>query len=212
MFGELVMPHTFIREERGSNIDVITGIRGLPRSLHTNVRLIHWNTSPSRSSFNHDLWSSFHFIRRCIIYLVDKNQFHETMSSLRRRESLTIPIHSSIIMPLDSILSQRNPVHTLTHYFKIQFNIILPYTPRSPKLRAIFLWGFQLKFCINFTYTPCILHSFHFTLLHHNIIWWRVQIMEILPTDISPHFCYFLSVRSIFSSVLRSQFQSMFFP
>jgi hypothetical protein len=37
-------------------------------------------------------------------------------------------------LPLLLILSQRNPVHASTSYFfKINFNIILPFTPRSSK-------------------------------------------------------------------------------
>jgi hypothetical protein len=99
--------------------------------------------------------------------------------------------------PLDSILSQYDLVHILTRYFKILFNIIFPPTPRPPKLWASFLWGFQQKFSINFTYTLCLLLSFHLTLIHPNNIWWRLQLMKLLPTDISPHMLfYILSVRS----------------
>jgi len=54
---------------------------------------------------------------------------------------------------LDSILSQLNPVHTLTPYsFKIHFNIILPSMSRSPNQVS------QLKFSINFLSPPCLLH------------------------------------------------------
>jgi hypothetical protein len=34
---------------------------------------------------------------------------------------------------MDHILSQLNPVPTVTSYFKIHFNIILPSMPKSPK-------------------------------------------------------------------------------
>jgi hypothetical protein len=61
--------------------------------------------------------------------------------------------------PLDFILSQMNPIHTLTAYFfEIHFNISLTSTPWSHKRHL--LLGFQIKF----------LHAFssptHLILLH----------------------------------------------
>ena len=50
--------------------------------------------------------------------------------------------------PPVSILGQPNPVHTPTfHYLKINLNIILPSTPRSPK------WSFPLKLPVAWKYS-----------------------------------------------------------
>jgi len=52
--------------------------------------------------------------------------------------------------PLNRMLRQLSPVHTLTPYlFKIRCNIILLSTITSPIL---------VKFCMNFSSPPCVLH------------------------------------------------------
>jgi hypothetical protein len=53
---------------------------------------------------------------------------------------------------------QTNPVHTVTSYsFKINFNTILPSTPRSPKL-YFFLQIFRLIFRTHFSTSARVLH------------------------------------------------------
>jgi hypothetical protein len=64
-------------------------------------------------------------------------------------------VHNSL--PMDTILSKMNPVHTLTSYFhKDHFNIIIPSTLRSPKWSVSYS-VFRLKFYMqvrkhNFTF------------------------------------------------------------
>jgi hypothetical protein len=56
--------------------------------------------------------------------------------------------------PLVTIMSQVNPTHILiTYYFKIRFNIILPFTPTSPK------WSLVLNNSSPHEYF--ILHQYH---------------------------------------------------
>jgi len=53
--------------------------------------------------------------------------------------NLKIHYHIQESLPLDPILSQKNPVHTLTPYFfKIHFNITIPSTHVSPTLSLPF--------------------------------------------------------------------------
>lgn len=62
-------------------------------------------------------------------------------------------------------LSQINPVHTLSNYFKISFSIILSLMPRS-----LFFRSFKQNI-IHFSSSPCMLHvPTHPTLLHYLII------------------------------------------
>jgi hypothetical protein len=59
--------------------------------------------------------------------------------------------------PLDLILNQLNPIHTLPPYFcKIHFNIILPSTPNLSS--GFFHLGFQSKILSPFLIFPCVLH------------------------------------------------------
>jgi len=62
--------------------------------------------------------------------------------------------------PLVVILSQINPVHTLsTYFFKIYSITILPSTPRSYEyLLTLFPSGFPTKILNTFLNSPCVLH------------------------------------------------------
>jgi hypothetical protein len=75
--------------------------------------------------------------------------------------------------PLVSILSQPNPVHTLTsHFLKILLNIILSSTPGSPQ------WSLSLRFHHQ---KPCTRLSPLPTELHHpHNSGWGVQNIQIL--------------------------------
>jgi len=67
---------------------------------------------------------------------------------------MDLNIHYSVHKnpPRDPVMSQINPVHILTQYFsKIHFNIILPFTPRSPfrfpqqNIECIYSYVYQLS-------------------------------------------------------------------
>jgi hypothetical protein len=84
--------------------------------------------------------------------------------------------------PFYSILRQMNPVRIIApFFFKIRFNIILPFTPMSSKWSLFFL----PKYC-----AVCIYHISHVCFIPHpfhvpscngsNNIWRRVEIMEHL--------------------------------
>jgi hypothetical protein len=64
-------------------------------------------------------------------------------------------VHFHLHKNLNPILSQFNPVHTVTHYIlKTRFHISLPSTPTSPK--SLFPLGFRLK--LHFISPPCVLN------------------------------------------------------
>jgi hypothetical protein len=87
-----------------------------------------------------------HFLRK-----LPAPQFFN-MSFMKPEASLS----SSQSPPLDPLLSQMNPVHILKlHFFKIQFNIILPSTPKSTKCYIIFPSGFR----IYVLYSSCVLQK-----------------------------------------------------
>lgn len=66
------------------------------------------------------------------------------------------PEGSVLFGPLESILSQLNPVDNLTlHFYKMPFNIIPPSTSRFPKSRLPFV--FRPKFCM----LPPAAHMFY---------------------------------------------------
>jgi len=76
-------------------------------------------------------------------------------------------------MPFVPVLSQINPVHTISTYFcKMHLNIILPPACTS------FKWLFPLCLLTN------TLYVFLFTLIYTNVlfIWWGIQIMQVLVT------------------------------
>jgi hypothetical protein len=65
-------------------------------------------------------------------------------------------VHKSPL--LDCVLSQMNPVHTLTTYVRKSFNIIIPSTPRSHKL-SLHFQVLRLKFCMYFLSLLFVLHA-----------------------------------------------------
>jgi hypothetical protein len=89
-------------------------------------------------------------------------------------------IHKS--PPPVPILSQINPVHALSHFLRVRFNIILPSKPGSSK------WSFSLRFphqnslCASplshTSYMPRQSNSSWYD--DPNNIWWAVQIIKLL--------------------------------
>jgi len=110
-----------------------------------------------------------------------------------------------------SIMSHLNPDHTLTSYFfQITFKIILPSVARSPRqsLRCKFPTKIVHAFLISTMSHPIHLPWFD----NPNNIQWRVQIMKLLIMQFSPCLCYFLSLRSKYSSqhpTLRQEVQTV---
>ena len=93
------------------------------------------------------------------------------------------------------ILSQLDPVHTLTSYFlKIHYNIILPPMPGSPQ------WSLSLKFLHqNPVYVSCLTHTCYMPrppyssrFDHPNNIGWGVQIIKLLIMQFSLFSCYLI--------------------
>ena len=85
--------------------------------------------------------------------------------------------------PIVRILSQLDLVHTTTsHFLKIPFNIILPFTPGSPK------WSLSLRFPRIRLSSPHTSYSSRF--YHPNDTGWGVQIIKLLIMYFSPLPCY----------------------
>ena len=96
--------------------------------------------------------------------------------------------------PPAPILSQIDPVPTPTsHFLKIYLNIILSFTPWSPK------WSFSLTFSHQIrVYMSAVPHTrymprphFSSRFYHPNDIWWAVQII----IQFSPLHCYLVHLR-----------------
>ena len=85
--------------------------------------------------------------------------------------------------PIVRILRQLDLVHTTTsHFLKIPFNIILPFTPGSPK------WSLSLRFPRIRLSSPHTSYSSRF--YHPNDTGWGVQIIKLLIMYFSPLPCY----------------------
>ena len=100
-------------------------------------------------------------------------------------------IHNS--PPPDPILIQLDPVHTPTsHFLKILFNIILPYTPGSSK------WTLSLRsphqntvYASPNPHTCYMPRPSHVSSVNHpNDTGWAVQIIMLLTMYFSPLPCY----------------------
>ena len=86
----------------------------------------------------------------------------------------------------------------LSHLLKIQFNIIIPWTPSLPS--GLFPLGFQIKnpVCASHVshtcHMPCPSHSF--CLDKPKNIWWRIQITKLIVMQSSPLPFYLTLLRS----------------
>ena len=92
--------------------------------------------------------------------------------------------------PPAPILSQLNPIHTLTpHFLKIHLNIILPSTPGSPQ------WSLTLRFPHQKPVHASLLPHMRYMsrqsrssrFYHPHNIGWRVQIIELLIMQFFSH-------------------------
>jgi hypothetical protein len=99
------------------------------------------------------------------------------------------------------ILSQMNEPHTLTLYFKIYFNIILPLVARCSKWFLSFRFCDLIYICIYFLSHACYMpHPFHPPSFYHsNKVYWGVQNMKLLIMHLSPYSRYFLPFRFKYS-------------
>jgi hypothetical protein len=85
---------------------------------------------------------------------------------------------------LAPILSYRNPDHAILPYlFRVYFNLILPSTTRSYKLSLSLRSPHQKPvFTSPVFYTW---HAPHSSVGHRNNVWWAVQIIKLLVTELS---------------------------
>jgi hypothetical protein len=90
------------------------------------------------------------------------------------------------------ILSQTNPVHAPSYFFKIHLNITPPSTVGSNKWSVSFMFPLPHTF-----YMPCPPHASRFD--HPNNIWWGVQIIKLLITYFSLLSCYLVLLRHKYS-------------
>ena len=146
---------------------------------------LFYGSEPSSGSFTYDLltylltyllapWSTVLLEKLTGVQLVKKfPAFYWT----RRSITAVTTAHNL------SILSQLDPLHTLTsHFLKIYLNIILPSTPGSPK------WSLSLRFSHqNPVYASLLPHTLYMfrpshssRFYHPKNIWWGVQIIKLL--------------------------------
>ena len=89
-----------------------------------------------------------------------------------------VKVHYRIhkIPPPVPIISQINPAHAPSHFLKIHFNIILPYTPRSYKRSLSFRSHHHNPVHVSpLSHTYYVLNPSHSSLFcHPNNIWWWV--------------------------------------
>jgi len=123
----------------------------------------------------------------------------EIPRNLRNRK-LHYPIHTC--PPTVPILSQLYPVRIPTsHFLKIHLNIILPSTPRSPKLFLSFRFSH-----LNHVYASPLSHTRYMSrssqsswFYHPNYIGWGVQIIQLLIMQLPPLPCYLVPPRPKYS-------------
>ena len=149
-----------------------------------------------------------------------QQSFLEKIMSLGSEETLRIlenpkehyRVHNS--PPLVPLLRQISSVHALpTEFFKIHFNIILPFMPRS------FTLSLSLRFAHRNLYAPLfslpyVLHSPPISsswVYHSNNIWWGEQLMQLLVMKSSPVHCYLVSFRPKCLSHRPSEVETNFY-
>ena len=95
--------------------------------------------------------------------------------------------------PATCFYPQTNPVHAPSHFLKIHFNIILPFTSRYFKWFPSLRFPHQNPVCtspVSPFYPPCFDPP--------NNIWWGVQIVNLLIMYSSPLPCYLPPLRSTY--------------